>query len=169
MAGRVGGVAPPTRYRAGEPEREAACVRGGSRTLSSPAAMRSVLALAAGFVVIAGLSSGVDALLWTLFPDAYDADRRLTSAPLLLLTQALVGACAVAGCTLAGRLAPGRPMHHALILGALGLAAGVAGSLALWSTAPVWYHVLGWALVLPCAWLGGRISERTRPPSPTLA
>lgn len=125
--------------------------------------MRSVLALAAGFVAIAALSFGADVLLWALFPDAYDADRRLTSVPLLLLTQALVGACAVAGCALAGRLAPSRPMRHALILGALGLVFNVAVSLALWATAPAWYHGLAWALVLPYAWLGGRLAERARP------
>jgi hypothetical protein len=30
---------------------------------------------------------------------------------------------------------------------------------ALWDTAPVWYHVASLALVMPYAWLGGRLRE----------
>jgi hypothetical protein len=51
-------------------------------------------------------------------------------------------------------------MAHALVLGALGLAFNVAGTIAMWDTAPAWYHAVALALVMPYAWLGGRIRER---------
>jgi hypothetical protein len=55
-------------------------------------------------------------------------------------------------------LLSGRPMRHALILGALGLAFDDARTIATWETAPAWFHLL--ALVLPAAWLDGTIRER---------
>jgi hypothetical protein len=70
-----------------------------------------------------------------------------------------VGLFAVTGCYLTARLVPRRPMLHALVLGALGLAFNVAGSVAMWDTAPAWYHAASLALVMPYAWLGGRLHE----------
>jgi hypothetical protein len=131
--------------------------------------MRSVLAISVGFVVIGLLSFAADALLRAVFPGYYSVEGVVTSVPLLLLTQAVVGVCAVFGCYLTGRMAPDRPMRHALILGVLGLVFNVAGSVALWETAPAWYHVLAWLLVMPYAWLGGRLAERRVAPIPAVA
>lgn len=126
---------------------------------------RTVLAVAAGFVLIAALSLGTDAMVRAAWPDAFDAAGATSSVPMLLLSLAYVGVFATAGCYLTASLAPNRPMRHALILGALGLAFNVAGTAAMWHTAPAWYHVAALALVLPYAWLGGRLRERelTRP------
>ena len=121
---------------------------------------RTVLAVAAGFVLIAALSFGTDAMVRTAWPESFDAAGATTSVPLLLLTLAYVGVFATAGCYLTAALAPNRPMRHALILGALGLAFNVAGTVAMWNSAPAWYHGLALALVLPYAWLGGRLRER---------
>jgi hypothetical protein len=92
-------------------------------------------------------------------PGAFDGTGRTESVPVLLLTQAYVGIFAVAGCYLAARLAPSRPLAHALALGVLGLVFNLAGSIAMWHAAPAWYHVVGLSLVLPYAWLGGRLRE----------
>ena len=121
---------------------------------------RTVLAVAAGFVLIAALSFGTDAMVRAAWPGAFDAAGATTSVPMLLLSLAYVGVFATAGCYLTAALAPGRPMRHALILGALGLAFNVAGAAARWDTAPAWYHAAALALVLPYAWLGGRLRER---------
>jgi hypothetical protein len=82
------------------------------------------------------------------------------SVPWLLFIQLYVLAYAVFGCWLAARLAPNRPMRHALILGVLGLAFNIAGTVALWNLMPVWYHILALALVMPASWVGGWIRER---------
>jgi hypothetical protein len=121
---------------------------------------RSIVAVVVGFVVIGMLSFGTDALVRSAMPGAFDAAGRTDSVPLLLLTIVYVGVYAVAGCYLTARLAPRAPMRHALILGVLGLAFNVAGTVAMWATAPAWYHVVSLALVLPYAWLGGRLRER---------
>jgi hypothetical protein len=121
--------------------------------------IRSIVAVAVGFVFIAALSIGADLALQRVMPGAFDAAGALASPPVLLLTLTYVGIFAVAGCYLTARLAPSRPMRHALILGALGLVGNIAGSLALWHTAPAWYHLTAIALVMPFAWIGGRLRE----------
>ena len=121
--------------------------------------LRSIGAILAGFVFIAVCAFGADMALRAAMPGAFDAHGRTDSIPLLLVTQGYVALFAITGCYLAARLAPNRPMRHALILGALGLAFNIAGSIATWDTAPAWYHVLALALVMPLAWIGGRIRE----------
>jgi hypothetical protein len=126
---------------------------------------RSILAVVAGFVLIAALSFGTDAVLRAVWPGAVDAAGRSADARFLLLSIAYVGVFATAGCYLAAALAPARPMRHALVLGALGLVFTTLGTATQWNSAPAWYHVVSLALVLPYAWLGGRLRERelTRP------
>jgi hypothetical protein len=60
-------------------------------------------------------------------------------------------------------------MQHALILGALGLVFNIIGSVKMWDTAPAWYHIVAILLVMPAAWLGGRIREKQQPSPSTLA
>jgi hypothetical protein len=121
--------------------------------------LRSVVAVVTGFLLIMLLSLGMDTVLRTVLPAAFAADGRVDGVPLLLFMQACVGVFAIAGCWLAARLAPRRPMFHALVLGVLGLAFNIAGSYAMWHTAPAWYHVLAIVLVLPYAWAGGQLRE----------
>jgi hypothetical protein len=68
----------------------------------------------------------------------------------------------VVGASISARLAPGRPMAHALAFGVVGLVMSVLGLVAILQgdLAPAWY---GWALVvlgLPAAWLGGQLFLR---------
>ena len=121
--------------------------------------LRSIAAIVIGFVVIGALAFGADAALRAAMPSAFSPTGRVDSVPILLLMQAYVIVFAVTGCYLTARLAPNRPLRHALILGLLGLAFNIAGTVSMWHTAPAWYHVLALALVLPAAWLGGRLRE----------
>jgi hypothetical protein len=122
--------------------------------------IRSIVAIVVGFLLIGALATGTETLVRDAVPTAFDAAGRTDSVALLLFTIVYVGVYAVAGCYLAARLAPDRPMRHAMILGVLGLAFNVVGTSATWDTAPVWYHAVALALVLPFAWLGGWIRER---------
>ena len=74
--------------------------------------------------------------------------------------SAYVAVYAIIGCYVTARLAPSRPMTHALILGALGLVLNLASTVPLWGTLPAWYLVMNLVLVMPYAWIGGRIRER---------
>lgn len=121
--------------------------------------LRSIAAVVVGFVLIAALSLGADLVLRQALPTAFDAAGRTESVPLLLLIMGYVGLFAVSGCYLTARLAPRRPMLHALVLGGLGLAFNVAGTVAMWDTAPAWFHVASLLLVMPYAWIGGRLRQ----------
>jgi hypothetical protein len=57
------------------------------------------------------------------------------------------------------RLAPGRPMLHAMILGAVGVVLTILGSSANADRAPLWFGFTLAALTLPSLWLGVRIAE----------
>jgi hypothetical protein len=85
------------------------------------------------------------------------------SDPLLLLATIYRTLYGVAGGYLAARLAPDRPMMHALALGILGLVVSAFGAVATWNKGPAqghqWYPLALVALALPPAWAGGRIRE----------
>lgn len=121
--------------------------------------LRSTVAVVTGFVLIVALAFGADLVLRSAMPDAIDAAGRVESVPVLLLISAYMGLFIAFGCYVTARLAPDRPMRHALILGGLGLASTVAGSVAGWGTQPDWWHVLSVVTVMLWAWLGGRIRE----------
>ncbi|HKP73902.1 MAG TPA: hypothetical protein VJT67_00105 [Longimicrobiaceae bacterium] len=114
--------------------------------------LRSILAIVVGFVVIGVLSFATGAALVA-------AGVNPTSVGLLLFATLYVAVYATFGCWLAAVLAPSHPMRHALILGALGLVFNLAGAAAAWGQQPAWYLVLNLALVMPYAWLGGRLRE----------
>jgi len=123
-----------------------------------PPILRSILAIVAGFVAIGVLSIGTDAVLvaaGVLPPHGQPVGNHL-----LLLAQAYVAVYAIFGCWLAAYLAPSHPMRHALILGVLGLAFNLMNAVALWNLYPKWFTILSLALVMPYAWIGGRLRER---------
>lgn len=119
--------------------------------------IRSIVSIVAGFIFIGSLSFGADALLRSVMPGVFSATGRVESVPVLLLIILYVFVFAVAGCYLTARLAPRNPLKHALILGVLGLIFNVAGTIAMWNSAPAWYHLIALLLVMPAAWLGGTL------------
>ena len=67
----------------------------------------------------------------------------------------------IAGSYIAARLAPNRPMLHALVLGAIGLAVSIVGTAVTWNRGPAfgphWYPLALIVLALPQAWAGGKL------------
>lgn len=127
--------------------------------------MRSIGAVAVGFLFIAVLSFGSDIMLRVTFPDDVDVPVRIVSVRVLSLSLISASVYATVGCYLTARLAPSRPMWHALLLGALVLVFTGVNASALWMMAATWYKLASLAVVLPCAWLGGWLAERaTRDP-----
>lgn len=122
--------------------------------------VRSIAAVVTGFVLIAALSIGTNIVLARVAPDLYPASGIVTSTGALILALAYVAVYAIAGCYVTARMAPSRPMLHALVLGALGLAFNVMGVVATWGQVPAWYAVAGLVLTMPYAWIGGRLRER---------
>jgi hypothetical protein len=63
----------------------------------------------------------------------------------------------MAGAYVTARLAPDNPMKHALILGVLGLAVSIAGTIVMWHIPPHWYPITLDIIALPCTWIGGTL------------
>lgn len=64
------------------------------------------------------------------------------------------------GCYLAARIAPNKPMKHAIILGIIGVVLTIAGLIAMWDIPPRWYPISLIVLTLPAAWLGGKMARK---------
>jgi hypothetical protein len=122
---------------------------------------RSIVAVLAGMIVGIVLSLGTDLVLHMarVFPPL-GASMTGYDGPLLLATiyRTLYG---VLSSYIAARLAPHRPMLHAMVLGALGFAVSILGAVVTWNKGPAfgphWYPVALIVLALPTAWLGGKL------------
>jgi hypothetical protein len=70
----------------------------------------------------------------------------------------------VLGSYLTARLAPSRPMPHAMVGGAIGLAVSILGAAVTWNKGPAfgphWYPLALVVLALPTAWVGGKLRVR---------
>ncbi len=122
--------------------------------------MRSLGAVIIGFLFIAVLSFGSDVMLRVTFPDDVVVPVRIVSVRVLTLSLISAVVYATVGCYLTARLAPSRPMWHALLLGVLVLVFTGANAIALWMMAAMWYKLASMVVVMPCAWLGGWLAER---------
>ena len=121
--------------------------------------IRSIGAMLAGFLAIVILSIGTDMVLHAtgVFPPFGEP----MADALFLLATAYRIIYGVAGGYIAARLAPDRPMQHALVYGVVGLASSIAGTVATWNAGPAfgprWYPLALVATAMPCAWAGGRL------------
>lgn len=124
--------------------------------------MKSIGALLAGFVTIFVLSVATDALLESTgilppvtHPEAYTA---------WMLWLVLLYRCvyAIGGFYLTARLAPNRPMRHALILGIIGTIIATLGAIANWKLGNSWYPILLAASTLPCAYISGKLARKSK-------
>ena len=120
---------------------------------------RSVWAIVAGIVFVIVVTTVVDVLLHLahVFPPM---DQPLSDSLALLATAYRI-VISVAGAWLTARLAPDKPMKHAMVLGYLGIVLGLAGLAATWnkSLGPHWYPIALVVLAIPQCWLGGKIYE----------
>ncbi|HYD54063.1 MAG TPA: hypothetical protein VEA99_15620 [Gemmatimonadaceae bacterium] len=124
-----------------------------------PSALRSVVAVVVGFLVIGALAFGTGMLLQLMSPAQFDARGTPTTTVQMLVQLAYVGVFATFGCWLTGRLAPSRPTLHALVVGVLGLALNIPSAIALRDSHPAWYLATGLLTTMLWAWLGGRLAE----------
>src|SRR5713226_9634907 len=124
---------------------------------------RSIGAILAGMVVGVVLSLGTDVVLHAIgsFPP-WGQSMVGFDGPLLLATvyRTIYG---VISSYIAARLAPDRPMQHALVLGVLGLAVSIMGAVVTWNKGPAfgphWYPLALVALAMPQCWAGGKLYE----------
>ena len=124
--------------------------------------LRSTVAVLSGFLAVVFLSLGTDQLLHVL--EVYPPWGQPMHEPgLNLLALAYRSVYTVVGGYIAARLAPYAPMRHALVLGVVGLAVGLAGAIVTitkYDLGPDWYPIALVLIALPCTLLGGILCTR---------
>jgi drug/metabolite transporter (DMT)-like permease len=118
---------------------------------------RSIGAVLGGIVVGVILTLGTDIVLHKM--GIFPALGQPMGDALLLLATAYRTVYGVVAAYITARLAPDRPMQHALAGGVVGLVVTTVGAVVTWNRGPAfgphWYPLALIALAMPCAWLGG--------------
>ena len=120
---------------------------------------KSVLAVLAGVVFVIVVTTIVDIALHLagVYPPM---DQPMNDWHALMATayRIVIG---IAGAWFTARLAPDKPMKHAMALGYLGTVLGLVGVVASWGKAlgPAWYPIALAVLAIPQSWVGGRLYE----------
>lgn len=121
---------------------------------------KSTWAVVAGILVIILVTTLFDVLLHLLHffpPMGQPLDDRLS-----LIASSYRIPITVAGAYLTAKLAPAKPMKHALILGVVGVGLGLIGVVATLGKemGPAWYPISLPLLSIPECWLGGLLFLR---------
>jgi hypothetical protein len=122
---------------------------------------RSISAVLTGIVTGIVLTIGTDIVLHAtgVFPP-WGQSMVGFDGPLLLATvyRTVYG---VVGSYIIARLAPDRPMQHALVGGVVGLVVSIVGAAVTWNKGPAfgphWYPLALIVLALSQAWVGGKL------------
>lgn len=121
--------------------------------------LRSIGAVLAGVLAVVLLSLGTDVVMHAtgIYPPWFQP----MADALFLVATAYRIVYGIAGGYIAARLAPDRPMQHALALGVVGLALSIAGAVGTWNAGPEygpkWFTLALVATALPCAWVGSKL------------
>jgi hypothetical protein len=114
--------------------------------------LRSIGAVVAGIVTVVALSIGTDTVLeHSVLPAMGTPHAPPALLALALAYRTLFGAL---GGYVTARLAPARPMLHAMILAVIGTLAAIGGVFAMWQYGNHWYPVALVVLTFPQTWLG---------------
>ncbi|RYD73551.1 MAG: hypothetical protein EOP53_19895 [Sphingobacteriales bacterium] len=122
---------------------------------------RSILAIVAGIAAGAILSIVTDKILeitGILQTEPFDANPAWLIIIIIIYRTIFNGT----GAYIAARLAPNKPVKHAMILGGIGVILGTTGAIAMWHIPPHWYPVSLVILTLPAAWIGGKLALKNQ-------
>ena len=124
--------------------------------------LKSLWAVIAGVLVVIVVTTLIDVALHAadVFPPM---DQPINDGQSLLATlyRVVVG---IAGAWVTARLAPDKPMKHALVLGLVGTILALVGVVATWNLGlgPRWYPIALVVLAVPQSWAGGRLYAAQR-------
>jgi uncharacterized MnhB-related membrane protein len=122
---------------------------------------RSIGALLAGMLAGIILTIGTDIVLHVIgiFPPWGQSLVGFDGA--LLLATVYRTVYGVVGSYIIARLAPDRPLQHALVGGVVGLVVSTLGAALTWNKGPAfgphWYPLALIVLAMPQAWVGGKL------------
>jgi len=123
--------------------------------------LKSIGAVVTGFLVVGILHTLTDFILEKtgIFPPPGQAAALETKY--LAVAAVYRNIYNVFGGWITARLAPNRPVGHAIVLGALGSVANIVGGIVMWQIGAHWYPLILAVLALPSCWLGGKLTKRT--------
>jgi len=122
--------------------------------------LRSIFAVLAGLVFIFITHSATDFILESL--GIFTPPTVRFDTPWMLVTAIAYRAIfSVIGCYITARIAPSRPMLHAMILGIIGVVLSILGTIVAikMDLSPSWYPIALVVMSIPCAWLGGKLAS----------
>lgn len=122
-----------------------------------PAAVRSLVAVGAGFFAIQFLTLGGDKVFRSVSPQSFDANGFAFGEKTLMIALCYVAAFEAVGGYITARLAIHKPLKHALALGLFMLALNLLFTAFTWGKAPAWYQIASLAIIVPMILLGGQI------------
>jgi hypothetical protein len=119
----------------------------------------SIWAVVAGVLVIIVVTTLVDILLHVA--GVYPPMGQPIDDALALLASTYRIVISIGGAWLTARLAPRKPMKHAMILGCVGVVLALVGVVATWNLGlgPRWYPISLAVLAIPQSWAGGKLYE----------
>jgi hypothetical protein len=126
------------------------------------------LGVIAGFFAWLIVWVGSEKTFSAIWPEGFGAHQRAFQAAIenggqftadttLLLVHLVLGAIVSVMAGYLAALIAGENMRAPLVLGILLLALGVLKAVLSWPYAPVWYHVIFAALLIPMTFLGGKL------------
>ena len=120
--------------------------------------LKSIGAILTGFIVVFFLSIVTDIILsktGIMKTEPFDDN------PDWLIIIIIIYRCIynITGSFVTAKLAPDKPMRHAMIGGIIGFVLTIVGLIVMWDKPPHWYPIMLIILALPCAWAGGKIQN----------
>lgn len=121
---------------------------------------RSILAFLAAIAATFALSYGTDAIL--IAANMMESDALPESVAVVTLIIAYRTAYNVLGSYIVAKLAPKRPMLHAMILGIFGIIGSLSIMISQPDYGPAYYPIILSLLALPSVWAGVKLAERSK-------
>jgi len=123
--------------------------------------LKSVVAVITGFALLVILSMITDIILEKagIMKTEPFAENPAWLIVIIVLYRTVFNTL---GCYLTARLAPSKPMKHAIILGIIGVVLTILGLIAMWDIPPRCYPISLIVLTLPAAWFGGKMAIKNK-------
>ncbi len=119
---------------------------------------KSIGALLAGFVLVVVISIATDVLLER--GGIMKLPFHLNTNGFIIVVILYRTVYGILGSFVTARLAPNRPLLHAMIGGFIGLALSITGAIVMREEGPAYYPIALIILALPTAWVGGKLAIR---------
>jgi hypothetical protein len=126
---------------------------------TNPRPIRRIGAVLAGLLFVIIVTTLTDLFMHKtgIFP----ALGMVMSDALFLVALAYRIIYGIAGGYITARLAPDKPMTHALVLGVIGCLLAILGTVATWNSGPElgpkWYPIALIVIAIPTTWIGGKL------------